>query len=229
MTPGEFPAPGVPHVEKLAEAGPRQGFFERADFETVVSYLPEYLRDFSRFAYLTGWRKAETTSLTWADVDRDGGAIRLRPENSKNGRGRVVVLEGDLAALIARRWDARLLEGSDGPRVVGLVFHRDGEPVGDFRKAWATACERAGVAGRLFHDLRRTAVRNMIRAGVSETVAMRISGHRTRSVFDRYNVTSEEDLRTAAQRVDRYVDTLPTSRTVTRPVTSAHRSENPTL
>ena len=87
---------------------------------------------------------------------------------------------------MTRRWDGRLLEGPDGPRVIDRVFHRDGEPVGDFRKAWATACVSAGVPDRLFHDLRRTAVRNMIRAGVSETVAMRISGHRTRSVFDRY-------------------------------------------
>jgi integrase len=148
-------------------------------------------------------------------VDRDGGAIRLRPENSKNGRGRVVVLEGDLQALIARRWDARLIGDPANLRVVERVFHRDGEPVGDFRKAWATACESAGVPDRLFHDLRRTVVRNMIRAGVSETVAMRISGHRTRSVFDRYNVTSEDDLRTAAQRVDRYVDTLPTRKVET--------------
>ena len=61
--------------------------------------MPAYLQDFSRFAYLTGWRKGEVTSLTWADVDRDGGAIRLRPEISKNGRGRVVVLEGDLSPL----------------------------------------------------------------------------------------------------------------------------------
>ncbi|MGH7374911.1 MAG: hypothetical protein ACREJY_11860, partial [Candidatus Rokuibacteriota bacterium] len=73
----------VPQVDKLPEAQPRQGFFERADFEAVVSALPSYLRDFARFGYLTGWRKQEISSLTWTDVDRDGGAIRLRPEHSK--------------------------------------------------------------------------------------------------------------------------------------------------
>jgi integrase len=133
-------------------------------------------------------------------VDRDAGAIRLRPEAAKTGRGRTVMLEGDLAELIDRRWEAR------------LVFHRDGEPVGDFRKAWNTACHTAGVADKLFHDLRRTAARNMVRAGVPERVAMAVTGHVTRAMFDRYNIVSEHDLRLAAQKTTMYVDTLPTTR-----------------
>jgi hypothetical protein len=76
------------------------------------------------------------------------------------------------------------------------VFHRDGRPIADFRKAWA---ERKSPT-RLFHDLRRSGVRNMVRAGVPERVAMEISGHRTRAIFDRYNIVSEADLRTAMQR-----------------------------
>jgi putative ABC transport system substrate-binding protein len=92
-------------------------------------------------------------------VDRDAGAIRLRPEAAKTGRGRTVMLEGDLAELIDRRFEARLFEKDTNVRVAALVFHRDGEPVGDFRKAWATACQAAGVPDKLFHDLRRTAAR----------------------------------------------------------------------
>ena len=140
------------------------------------------------------------------------GAIRLRPEAAKTGRGRTVMLEGDLAELIGRRWEARLVEKNGNFRIAGLVFHRDGGPVGDFRKPWATACQAAGVPDKLFHDLRRTAARNMVRAGVPERVAMALTGHVTRSMFDRYNIVSEDDLRMAAQKTTMYVDTLPTKR-----------------
>ena len=203
--------PSIPKVRVLPENNTRQGFFERPDLEAVVAALPPYLQDFTRFAYLTGWRKGEIISLKWTDVDREAGAIRLRPEAAKTGRGRTVMLEGDLAELIDRRWQGRLIEKDGNVRVTALVFHRDGEPVGDFRRAWATACQAAG-ADRLFHDLRRTAARNMVRAGVPERVAMAVTGHLTRSMFDRYNIVSEDDLRMAAQKTTMYVDTLPTKR-----------------
>jgi integrase len=204
--------PTIPKVRVLPENNTRKGFFERPDLEAVVAALPAYLQDFTRFAYFTGWRKGEIISLKWTDVDRDAGAIRLRPEAAKTGRGRTVMLEGDLAELIHRRWEARLFEKDGKVRVSDLVFHRDGEPVGDFRKAWATACLASGVPDKLFHDLRRTAARNMVRAGVPERVAMAVTGHLTRSMFDRYNIVSEDDLRLAAQKTTIYVDTLPTRR-----------------
>jgi integrase len=108
--------------------------------------------------------------------------------------------KGDLAELIDRRWQARLLEKDGNVRVAALVFHRDGEPVGDFRKAWATAYQAAGVPDKLFHDLRRTAARNMVRAGVPERVAMAVTGHVTRSMFDRYSIVSQDDLRRRSPR-----------------------------
>jgi integrase len=204
--------PSIPKVRVLTEQNTRQGFFERPDLETVVTALPAYLQDFTRFAYLTGWRTGEIIYLKWTDVDRDAGAIRLRPEAAKTGRGRTVMLEGDLGELIDRRSEAQLFEKEGNVRVARLVFHREGEPVGDFRKAWATACQAAGVPDKLFHDLRRTAARNMVRAGVPERVAMAVTGHLTRSMFDRYNIVSEADLRIAAQKTTMYVDTLPTKR-----------------
>jgi integrase len=217
----------VPHVRQLPERNTRQGFFERGDFEAVVAALPDHLKDIARFGYQTGWRKGEIISLTWPDVDRDGGVIRLRPEASKNGQPRLVPFDRELAALIDRRWQARLLEDGAEVRVTDLVFHREGEPIVDFRKAWTSACVAAGlyhvvkqedgseqrVPEKLFHDLRRTAARNMVRAGVPERVAMEITGHRTRSMFDRYNIVSEDDLRSAMQKTAHYVDTLPRTRT----------------
>jgi integrase len=170
--------------------------------------------------------------LRWSDIDRDGGVICLRPEHSKNGRGRTVAIEGDLLAIIERCWQARKFKSSDGQdHVAEPVFHRAGRPIGDFRKAWAQACIEAGlyrvvgvhadgsertVPTRLFHDLRRSGVRNMVRAGVRERVAMDVSGHRTRSIFDRYNITSEEDLREAMKRTTAYINAQPTQRTVAR-------------
>src|SRR3989442_14474691 len=91
-------------VRRLPERNARQGFLERADLEKIIAALPDYLQDFTRFAYLTAWRRGELISLHWADVDREGGVIRLRPEHSKNRHGRTVAIEGDLRALIERRW-----------------------------------------------------------------------------------------------------------------------------
>jgi integrase len=201
----------APKVRRLSESGnARQGFFERADFECLVSFLPDYLKDFARFASLSGWRKGEIASLKWADVDMDGRVIRLRPEHSKNGAGRVLSLEGELWDITDRQATKKSYKQPDKTVAFSLfVFHRKGEPVGDIRRAWAKACKSAKCEGRLFHDLRRTSVRNMIRAGVPERIAMGISGHKTRAVFDRYNIVSEDDLRLAMKKTQQYLRDTP--------------------
>ena len=201
----------VPEFSKLREDNARQGFFEQAEFEAVGEHMPEYLKGFAYFGYWSGWRKSEISSLLWEDVDRLGRVIRLRSQNSKNGMGRMLALEGELWDIIERQWHARQYEREEGTVAFSLhVFHREGARIGDIRKAWGSACKKAGVEGRLFHDLRRTAVRNMIRAGVPERVSMSISGHKTRAIFDRYNIVSEDDLRLAVQKTQTYLKAAPT-------------------
>lgn len=170
-----------------------------------IAHLPEYLTDACRFAYLSGWRRGEVFTLEWSDVDQRARVIRLRPEESKNGQGRTLVLEGELWSIIERRWSYGVVRRGRTSRIATLVFHHDGHAIVDIKKAWASACSAAGVGKKLFHDLRRTAIRNMVRAGVPETVAMKISGHKTRSVFDRYNITDERDLREAMQKTQAYL------------------------
>jgi integrase len=216
----------APLIRHLSEKGnARQGFFADAEFRALIVNLLDYLRDFVRFGYLTGWRRGEIASLRWEDVE--GDVIRLRAENAKNGEPRSVTLSGELGKLIERRKAERQVKTPSGAVLASFIFHHKGEPIGDFRKAWATACVATNVGrfvcdacnetlpghrceecnrdarytGRIFHDLRRTAVRNMVRAGVPERVAMTIIGHKTRSVFDRYNIVNEADLRDAMQRV----------------------------
>ncbi len=212
---------GRPYIPKLRESGPRQGFMEYAEYRAIREHLPPDYQDVLDFGYHSGWRKGEIFRLEWRDVDRDAGVIRLRPELSKNYEGRVLPLSEPLTAMIERRWKARSLR-------CPFVFQKDERPIGDWRKTWARACVAAGlfravkvdakterkVPTKLFHDLRRTVVRNLIRAGVPERVAMSVTGHKTRSVFDRYNIVSEADLRQATSRLAQYVERQPATATV---------------
>jgi len=229
-------APFIPRLSEISNA--RQGFFETADFEAVLSHLPEYLRDFCRFGFLTGWRKGSIESLRWSDVGED--VIYLRAENSKTRKPETIPLEGDLQDIIERRRAAAILKGKDGEtRFAEYVFHKDGEPVGDFRKAWASACVAAGLgkmvcpkcgsegarvcescevttrySGKIFHDFRRTASRNMIAAGVPQAVAMKITGHRTDSMFRRYAIVNEEQKREALAKTQQYLAAAPARKVV---------------
>jgi len=181
-----------PHVPKLLEAPPRSGFVSHSQYLTIRPYLSSDYQDVLDFGYYTGWRKGEVTSLEWRDVD--GEVVRLRPAVSKTREGRVLVLSAPLQAVLARR---RVVQQPECP----LVFHYRGQRVGDWRKSWRRACQEAGCPGTLFHDLRRTVVRNLTRAGVAERVAMSMTGHKTRSGFDRYAIVSETDLAEASARL----------------------------
>jgi integrase len=189
----------MPRFPHLREDNARKGFFERHEVELVIRCLPDYLQDLTRFAWLTGWRKGEILNLIWDQIDMRGQAICIA--TSKNNHGRLLALEGELWELSQRRHESRDVHGKECP----WVFHRYGQPILSMKEAWKSACQAAGVQGKVFHDLRRTAVRNLIRAAVPDKVAMDITGHRTVSVFYRYSITSEADIRSAVQRVQDYL------------------------
>ena len=193
--------PSVPVFPgRLRENPPRQGFFEHGEYLAVRAALPAPYQDVLDFAYYSGWRKHEILNLTWDEVDLEGGVIRLSPHRSKTGVGRVLPISLPLAEVLARR--QRKHRGDDQ-----AVFRRDDVTVRVWRTAWRAACRQAGVPTRLLHDCRRTAARNLIRAGVPERVAMVLTGHKTRAVFDRYNIVNERDLFAAGEQLVSYLRT----------------------
>jgi integrase len=188
----------VPYIPMLKENNTRKGFFEHEEFLALRSHLPNHLQGMVTFGYKTGWRVSEITGLTWDQVDTAQGIVRLEVGDTKNQEARTVYLDDELQTI---------LKAQKADRHLGCphVFHRDGHQIIDFRGSWSKACQEAKLKGKLFHDLRRTAVRNMVRAGIPERVAMMISGHKTRSVFDRYNIVSADDLKQAAAKLEAYL------------------------
>jgi integrase len=200
----------VPSFPMLKENNVRKGFFEHDAFLAVRQALPEEIRPVLTFAYYTGCRKGEILALQWSRVDLAERVVRLEHGETKNDEARNIPLAPELYEVLAMQRATRDQYFPESP----WVFSRAGKPILDFRAAWESACKAAGLAAkvgdkdkptRLFHDLRRTGVRNLVRAGVPEKVAMAISGHKTRAVFDRYNIVDEADLKDAARRVGEYL------------------------
>ncbi len=197
----------LPIIRKPKANGPRQGFFERDQYKAVRRQLPPDLGVAVTIAYALGWRmQSEVLALKRHQLDLDTGTLRLEPGTTKNDDGRVVYLPPDLMPLLkaqAARVEVLQLKTR---RVIPYLFPHlagphQGKRILDFRKRWVTACTKAGLPGKLRHDFRRTAVRNMVNAGVPERVAMTITGHKTRAVFDRYHIVSPADLRDAATKI----------------------------
>lgn len=190
----------IPYIPKLREDNIRKGFFDHEDYLKLRDALIGHLKPLLIAGYYTGMRRGELLTLKWDQVDFNTMKITLDPGTTKNFEGRVVFLYGELQEMLVEQYKIRNAKFPDIPYV--FFNYRTGEALGkDFRIGWDNACRRAGLGKRIFHDLRRSAVRNMIRSGVPETVAMKISGHKTRSIFDRYNITSENDLRLACERL----------------------------
>lgn len=203
----------VPFIASLKENNVRKGFLEYGEFLALRDALPDYLKGFVTFAYKTGWRKQEIINLTWAQVDLQQGIVRLDPGTTKNDDGRTVYLDDELVEVFKAQWAKRKTTG----KILPYVFpnFNGTAKIGNFIFAWKTACKKAGIGHKLIHDCRRSAVRNLVRSGVPERVAMMISGHRTRSVFERYNIVSAEDLKHAAASQAAYLQ----KQSATKPAT----------
>ena len=205
-----------PYIPLLKEANVRTGFFEPEQCARVQHHLPSGMRGIVAFASITGWRTpSEILPLEWRCVDLNAGEVRLDAGRTKNGEARTFPLTRELRRVLE---DQQTI-ADDLTRQRGLVAryvfcYTTGKKAGrritesGFNKAWRQARVAAGCPGRIPHDFRRTAVRHLVRAGVPERVAMTLTGHKTRSIFERYNITSPGDLRDAARRLDAYASAV---------------------
>lgn len=193
-----------PRIRKLKEASPREGFFELEQFKAVRKRLDPDLQVVVSIAHELGWRiQSEVLTLGLAQVNLKEGTLRLEPGTTKNDSGRIVYMSAELKVMVAAQVErVQELQRRLGQITPHLFPHLKGKLIGtrrkDFRKAWEVACRKAGCPGMRKHDLRRTAVRNLVNDGIPENTAMKITGHKTRAVFDRYHIVSPEDLRAAA-------------------------------
>ena len=188
----------VPHFEMLPVDNVREGTLEHEQYRAVRDSLPPYARIALVIAYHTGARKGEIRAIRTDKIDLAAKRIQLPGRTTKNGKPRYLPIYGDMGP------ELDMALSKIDPKCPFLV-QSDGQPVFDFEKAWASACDAAGVSGTLFHDLRRTAVTNMIEAGLSEKESMEINGHKTRAVFDRYHIVSERRMKQNAEKLEAHL------------------------
>lgn len=192
----------APVIKLYEGTNVRKGFLDAGDFKALLEKVLENprikpdVRDIIEFLYHCGWRSGEAMAFEWSWID--GNMIRLPKEFSKNKKDRSLPIAGALMDVIERRLKVRRL-------ACPYVFHRNGKQIRSFRKAFKTAAKEIGHEGRLPHDMRRSAVRNFRRSGLSEHEGMKLSGHQTDSVYRRYDIISDEDLIEAMNRVQEHL------------------------
>jgi integrase len=186
----------VPYFPMVQETTVRKGFLTDQQYAALRDALPQELKALFVTAYITGIRRGELLAIRWPQVDFDARTITLEYGETKNQDPRSVpIVAGDMRDL--------LIAARSATPESDWVFNRNGERIKDFRWAWVEACKTAGVPDLNFHDLRRTAVRNMRRAGIPQVIRMKISGHKTDSMERRYNIVDSEDLTNARELLER--------------------------
>jgi integrase len=211
----------IPYFPMVTESNVRTGFLSDEQYAALRDALLPELKPLFVTAYLTGIRRGELLAIQWPQLDFDGSIITLQKGETKNKEARSVpLLDGDMRDLLVAARKERDEQWPDSP----WVFNRQGEPIKDFRGSWEAACKAAGVPELTFHDLRRTAVRNMRRAGVPQVIRMKISGHKTDSMERRYNIVDSEDLSIARELMQ---NRMKQSETVTPTVTTDGKTSKP--
>jgi integrase len=189
----------IPYIKMLPVDNARSGIVTDPQYRVIRDALPTYARIAMVIGYHTGARKGEIRKIRVDSIDPKAKRIELTRKTTKNKTPRYLPIYGDMAAELDMAISAAKRDGC------AFIVQSDGKPVFDFEKAWHTACRFAGVDSVLFHDLRRTAVTNMIEAGFSEKEAMEISGHKTRSMLDRYHIVSERRMKQLGERMEKHM------------------------
>jgi len=191
-----------PEISTLREESQPREFFEADQYRAVLENLPAYLKPAIQTAFITGWRiKSEILTRQKQHLDLQSGFLNLEREETSSGEERRFPLTPGMGELLVRQLkEVNELERKTG-RMIPWLFHHNGKPIKDFRKAWALACGRAGVIGKVPHDFRRTAIRNLERAGIPRPAAMAMVGHRTESIYQRYKVADETMLKESAAKL----------------------------
>lgn len=202
----------IPHVRRVSEKdNVREGFIGREEYERLLGELPASLKAIFVCAFHTGARLGELKQIRWQQVNWERNVIELRPKTTKNSEGRWIPIWGDMREYLQRQWGEMLEMGEPSESV--FFWWREyaaralpGTPLKDFRFGWARACERAGLKGLLFHDLRRSAIRFADQdAGISPSLVMLMSGHKTDGVYRRYNIRGARDIEKVGQQLDSYL------------------------
>jgi integrase len=198
--------PRIPVIDMPRVDNARQGFFEKKELRRILPQVPLHARYLVLFLYFTGWRSSEAFRLQWNDVDWEAQAVTLRDSKTREPRMFPFKYNWRVETVLRRqraevsRWEL------ENTCLCTSVFHWNGKPIRKLRRSWTSACRRAGLPGRYLHDFRRTAVRNLIRAGVQQSIAMKITGHKTDSIFRRYLIVDEELLAQATGALSDFMD-----------------------
>jgi integrase len=204
ITRRHFNRDDVPTLTCLPVSNTRLNFIGDEEFKKLLAVLPnDGLRDFVEWLGASGMRKGEASLLCWSMVQ--GDELRIPGDICKNGYSRTLPLTDELATIIERRKAARSVEHEDGSTTLcEYVFHRDGRRIELFRKSWASACKKAGIPDAHVHDLRRSAARRLLKAGVNPLLACKVTGHKTTSMFARYAIIETDDIREALDQAAEY-------------------------
>jgi len=198
-----------PAIRGLKVNNARQGFFSQEQLSALLPQLPPAVRPAVAFAFWTGWRlRSEVLPLRWEQVDFAAGEVRLEPRTTKNLEARsfpFAQFQSLEKLLEAQRVSAEAVEKRRGVSIPWM-FHRNGKQIREIRGGWEKACDAIGLKGLVPHDLRRSAVRNLVNAGVAQDTAMKLTGHKTAAVFRRYNIVTRRETDDAVARLATFLE-----------------------